>query len=211
MNLSNFTACIKAVKSGDIITILASLQAVGYLIIFILMFLEGPIVTLIAAYAASLEIFNIYYIIILSIFGNLIPDILYFLIGRYSRRRYVENLIHKKIASKSQLKKLEKNLKKHMVKTIAMIKITPFIAIPGIILSGFLKCSFKKFFLISLLTNIACTIVLVSLGFYGGILINTMINHFKLGVFMFLIIVALLIGLYYLIKKAYKKIFIKKL
>ena len=59
MNLSNLTCAVKAVNSGNIPNILASLQISGYLILFILMFFEGPIVTLFAAYAASLNFFNV--------------------------------------------------------------------------------------------------------------------------------------------------------
>lgn len=45
------------------------------------MVVEGPIVTSIAAFAASLGYLDIYMILIISLLGNLIPDILLFFIG----------------------------------------------------------------------------------------------------------------------------------
>lgn len=177
------------------------IQGHGYIVLFILMLIEGPIVTLAASYAASFGVLNIFYIFVLSILGNLIPDMIYFGIGRYSRKDVIERFVHKTIISRSQLRKLEYNLKKHMIKSVVLLKITPFIPIPGIILSGFLRLPIKKFFLISLICNILTALIFVPLGFYLGLATINILKYIDLGGY--LVLVGIFLTLIYLLYRKY--------
>jgi membrane protein DedA with SNARE-associated domain len=189
----------------DIISILWNLiQNNSYLIIFILMLIQGPIITAIAAFMASLGILNIYYILLLAFFGNLIPDMLFFLIGKHSRRKSVENLICRLGFNKSRLLFLERNLKNHLKKAVILIKITPFIPLPGIMLAGFLKIPFKKFFSISILVDIVTISIAAFIGYYSGVIGGTIIHFFRLEKYLlplfviFIFILAWLIKVFYL-------------
>jgi len=110
------------------------------------MLIEGPIATYVAAFAASAGLLNIYIIFILAVFGNLIPDCFFFFVGRHSRVKAVESFLESFWINKSRIKKIEKGLHKHIKKSIVVLKLTPGLGIPGILLAGFTKVPFRKFF-----------------------------------------------------------------
>ena len=51
--------------------ILGYIKTIGYPLMLLIMIVEGPIATLLAAFAASLGFFNIYLVFILSMLGTL--------------------------------------------------------------------------------------------------------------------------------------------
>lgn len=182
-------------------SLLPFLQANGYLIIFILMLVEGPVITSISAFAASLGYLNIYVIILLSLLGNTIPDSLLFLVGRFARRKSVENFVGKFGLSNQRNKRIEQGLKKHAGKSLFLAKITPFMPVPGIMLAGFMKVPFKKFLFIDFLCNLILTTIFTTIGFYFGMAINSIFKYFKAGEYALLIIIPLGLIVYFLSKK----------
>lgn len=63
--------------------LVASLQTYGYILVFGLTVIEGPIVVIIAAFLASQGIFDIYVIAILGWLGDVVGDMLFFFAGRF--------------------------------------------------------------------------------------------------------------------------------
>jgi len=178
----------------------------GYIILFILMFIEGPIATLLASFLSSMGIFNIFYILILSFLGNMIPDTLLFLFGRYSRKRQVESIAEKFGLSKKALVKLEDGLKRHSIKTLILLKSTKFISVFGIVVLGFLKLSSKKFFISVVIFNILFSIIFASIGFFSGVAFSKVLTYSNyIGVFLFCA-VGFIIILAVILKSIFRKI-----
>jgi len=186
-------------------SILTFLQSQGYLIVFLAMFIEGPVITLAAAFAASMDYFNVYIIFLLSFLSRFILDSIFFLIGRLGRRKSTENYIHKLGLNESQIQKIESGFQKHFGKSLIMIKITPFISIPGIILAGFMKNKIKKFVFFDILINLITSAIFTLLGFYFGVAMNPLVKYFKLGGYAFLVLIPLIIILYFVINRFRKK------
>lgn len=160
--------------------ILAFLQVHGYFILLGLMFLEGPIVTYIAAFASSLGIFNAYSVWILSVFASTIFDLTWFFVGKYGGGTSVYRYFINKIG-REKMMKIETFLIDNPAKTVAVIKLTPTLPIPGLILCGAIKVPFKKFFFYSSLVVIAYSSLLVTLGYYSGIAFDTASKYIKYG------------------------------
>ena len=55
----------------------------GYLLMFLVMLVEGPAVTASASLGAALGHFNIFTVFALSFFANFLPDVLYYALGRW--------------------------------------------------------------------------------------------------------------------------------
>jgi membrane-associated protein len=176
------------------------LQMNSYIFLFALMVIEGPIITTISAYAASLGIFNVWVILLLSIFGNLIPDIFFYLLGRFGRTTKVESII-KRYFSHKKLEIIEKNLCQHCGKTLCFIKLCPMIPIPGLILSGFTKIPFKKFLFYDILFNVIFSVIFVLFGYYFGSLINSIFKYFRIGQYSIVGVVLLVLIVYIILKK----------
>ncbi|MCX6707397.1 MAG: glycosyltransferase, partial [Candidatus Woesearchaeota archaeon] len=179
----------------------ALVQTHGYILLLVLMLIEGPITTYTAAFAASLGLFNIYLVFILSILGNVIPDTILFFIGRLTRTSFVESILETFGMNRSRIKKMEIGLKKHIGKSITLFKLTPGLAIPGLIIAGFTKVSFKRFFIVMLLFNMSSAIMFTLLGFYSGIAASTIFKYFKIGDYILLAMIPLIIFIYWIYKK----------
>ena len=184
--------------------LLASLQTSGYFVIFILMFFEGPVVTFVASFLASLGLFNIYVILLLSLLGNVIPDNIIFLLGKYGRTKTIERISEYFGLNKLRRKKIEYGFSKHTGKSIILFKIIPGLAVPGLMLAGFSKASYKRFFIASITFNILSTIIFGLLGFYSGITIATLLKYLRLEKYI-LIVFAIILGIVCLIIQYFKK------
>lgn len=148
---------------------LSTIAQHGYLFLFLLMFAEGTVVTYIAAFAASLDVFNIWIIIILALLGNILPDLLFYSIGRSSRHILTSKFFKFFKLKQSRIIGLERMLEKHFVKAFIVIKLTPVLPLPGLIIAGFIRVKFSKVLKYSLLVTIPYTLFFLLLGYYSGI------------------------------------------
>ena len=176
-------------------------EIIQYIIIYSLMFVEGPIVTYIVSFAAALGYFNIGIIFVLGILGYIIPEIILFRIGGLIRAKGLKRVVSYFGLHKKRIAWLEKNLKNHTIKTIMIIKTVPPLPIPGLVLCGFIRMPFAKFFWINLIFDILYTILFVSLGYYMGLAANTSLKYFKLTQYLLPLAVILAIVIYLLIRK----------
>lgn len=177
----------------------------GYIVLFLIMIFEGPIITYIGAFLASQGVFNIYTILLLSIFGYVIPDTVLFFLGRYSRTKTLERIANFFGLNEKRMEKIERGFSKHAGKSIVSLKLIPGLSVPGIMLAGFSKVSFKRFFIISTILNVIFGVIFTLLGFYSGIAVETILRYLRLEKII-LIILAFLIIILYLIIKYFNKL-----
>jgi membrane protein DedA with SNARE-associated domain len=144
------------------------------------MIVEGPIVTFISAFAASLDVFNVFFVWILSILASTVMDLMWFSIGRYNGETAFYKYFVNKIGE-GRIKRLETYLIDNPFKTIAIIKLTPALPIPGLILSGAIKVPFRKFFPYSSIIVVAYSTLMTVLGYYSGVAFNTVWKYFRYG------------------------------
>jgi membrane-associated protein len=182
------------------------LQNHGYFILLLLMIIEGPIITYVAAFASALDIFSIYWIFILSILGNSIPDKLIYFLGRLGRTKSIEHFVEYFGLNSKKIKILEKHLKEHLTKTLIFSKIVPPFPIPAMLLSGFIKADFKKFFIVTTIFDIVSSIIFAVTGYLSGFMANSTLKYFKIEAYGLPIFTIIAFLAYYLIKWAYKKI-----
>ena len=184
-------------------------QTYGYLFIFFIMIAEGPIITFITAFLASLGILNVYVIFILSVLGSFFPDMICFGIGRYGQK-YVQKRIRD---SKSSLLKTLKLVLTHIetnpLKTIAMIKVVPPLPVWGLILVGTTKMKFKKFVYYTLIVGAPYALFFTLAGFYSGFAFNKLFKYLQIGenilFFAVPIIILIAILLTFILRKIIKK------
>jgi membrane-associated protein len=182
-------------------SLLTFIQHNGYIIMFFLMFLEGPLVTYAYAFAASIGIYNIYIVFILSVLGNLIPDIIYFFIGRFGTKRFLEKYVQEK-----HITKIRHLLENHTGKYLALVKIVPPFPFAGLVFAGMSNMSFKKYFFFVLLIGIPYSLFFTLAGFYSGIAFSTLSRYYLLGQLFLLLIVIIGIIFWLLIRKMSNKI-----
>src|SRR5437762_2032987 len=110
-------------NTSDFSAVFAWTISHGYLLMFIAMLIEGPIVTSAAAFAAALGYFNIPMVFLLSLLGDIVADIIYYAIGYWGRLKIVDRIGPKFGLSKERMGNIEKLLGEHRIKTILAIKL----------------------------------------------------------------------------------------
>ncbi len=144
----------------------------GYSLMFLVMLIEGPAITSAGAFAAKLGYFNIYLVFLLSILGNLIPDILFYAVGYWGRGRLVDRFGHYFKLDKNKIKHLETLMEHHAGKTLFVVKMLPFMAVPGLMAAGLVKMPLKKYITLSTIIILPTSLVFLLIGYYAGAAYN---------------------------------------
>ncbi len=175
-----------------------------YWIIFPLVVIEGPMVTIISGLLASLGYLNFFIAFPVIFAADITSDSIYYFLGRWGRDRF-----HKKnnsfIGIKSrQIVKLERHFEKHGGKTLIIGKYMHLFIIPIMISAGMAKIRYLKFLFFVLIGNLPKSLILILVGFYfgSGYLI---IKHYLDISSAVTIVTVLFISLAYLIYKIFLK------
>ena len=146
------------------------LKHYGYWAMLPLMTIEGPVVTLVSAMLASLGAFFWPWVLILSILGDIIGDVILYFIG-YKYGMHFVRKIGKHIGITERLVlKMEKYFQNHGGKTIFAVKSTTGLCWAAFTAAGIVKMDFKKFLKYSFLGGIVWSGSLVAMGYFYGYL-----------------------------------------
>lgn len=140
----------------------------GYAVMLLLMIVEGPITTMSAAFLASLGYFNIFIVVLLSILGDVIGDILLYSFGYFGGRRALRKIEKVFKIEQNLIKRLEKFFEEKGAKTIFYVKITTGLCFITFFLAGVSKMKFKKFISFSVLGGFFWSIFLSVIGYFFG-------------------------------------------
>lgn len=178
----------------------------NYLIFLMAILAGGPPALYAAGIAASLDLVNIYLIIILSTFVYTIADIFYYLIGFYSRNLFIEKIFSYLKIRKKTIKNLEHRLKRNFLKTIILVKIIFPITVPGLIIAGTSKIPLKKYLFLIIIINAIIVLIATLLGYYSGFILLAFAKYSKIGAWSFLAVFLVIIFILLLIRFLPKKL-----
>ncbi len=156
------------IDTGSFTSSLPTLTAGGYIALFAVILIEGPAITAIGAFAARLGYFDGRIVFLLSILGNLIPDIVYYYMGYFGRQSFVER--HPRIFGPihGHIKRIEQLLRDHPGKTLTVVKMVPIFATPGLVLAGIVRMPLKKYAWWSVAIIIPSSLFFYLVGYYFG-------------------------------------------
>ncbi|MFA6257820.1 MAG: hypothetical protein WC671_02285 [Candidatus Paceibacterota bacterium] len=189
-------------------TTLILLLRYKYLILFPLAAIEGPIVSVFVGFLIYSGVFNFLLAFIILIFGDLIPDTIYFYMGYFSDR---SKFIQKHFLNSTLIVKnigIVKHLwEKHPFKMMFFGKLAYGFATPFLISAGITKMSYKKF--ISYTIPITCFqyAAFMGIGYYLGKSYESAIKYINnFYIVMALMVIIFLIIYVSIIKYARKEI-----
>lgn len=176
-------------------------ETYGYIFIFIAMVIEGPFVTIAAAFAAAAGIFNVYIIFLLSVLSDIEGDVVYYIIGRWGRARFVEKYGKYIGLTSDRIKHFEKLLSENAWKTILIGKTTPFLPTIVLTTAGIFKMPVKKYAKIVMFVILPKTLLYVSIGYFAGRIHNLILDYFHYGAYALISAAIVIILIDYLIRK----------
>jgi membrane protein DedA with SNARE-associated domain len=140
----------------------------GYVVMFLMMCIEGPTVTAAATFAVTLGYFNPWVIFALSIMGDVLPDAIYYGIGRWGGTPFVKKFGKKFGLTEKRIESMEEHIKVHGGKTVAVLKYTPILATPGLMLVGAVKMKWWKYMWFVFIVTLQKTLTFMALGYFFG-------------------------------------------
>jgi membrane protein DedA with SNARE-associated domain len=178
----------------------------GYPLLFIVMLIEGPVITAAAAFAAALHYMNIWVVLALSILANFIPDLVYYAIGYWGRERFLNKYGHYLGITPERIASTEKLAEKHSGKSLFMIKMVPLLATPGLILVGATKMDIKKYAFWSIVIIIPSSLLYLIIGYYFGAAYNTIEHYLNLGIYVAIAAAIIVIAIAYFQRKYFSQL-----
>ena len=154
------------------IVALAAWGTWSYIIIAILVAIEGPIATLLGAVAASLGLLHPGFVFIAAAVGNLTSDTLWYFLGYMGKIEWIQKLSKRLGVSEQKLQVLEKMLHDHAPIVLFISKLTVSPMIPALIATGLIKYPWRKWFPFVFMGEMIWTGSLVVIGFFGLIAIK---------------------------------------
>ena len=140
----------------------------GYPLMFLVMLVEGPVVTAAAAFAAALGYFNIFMVFVLSLLGDAVSDVTYYFIGYWGRVMLVRKYGPRFGLTEDRIKKIEAFFHRHPNKTLIALKLTPVVPTPGLMIVGASRMPLRKFLTVCSVVILPKTVFFMILGYYFG-------------------------------------------
>lgn len=178
----------------------------GYPLLFIVMLIEGPVITAAAAFAAALHYINVWVVLLLSVLANIIPDLVYYVIGYWGRETFINKYGHYIGITPEQIARTEKLAEQHSVKSLFMIKMIPFLATPGLILVGATKMGIKKYAFWSTLIVIASSLFYLIIGYYFGAAYATIDRYLHWGGYLIAAALVIIVVIAYVQRRYFSRL-----
>ncbi len=140
----------------------------GYLLMFLVMLVEGPAITASAALGAALGHFNVFIVFILSFFANFLPDVLYYSLGRWSGQWVLDKFGPRIGLPGGRRERVAQLITDNMGKWLWFIKTIPFISPPGLAVMGALGVPIRRFIWWDIVIVAVTSLIFTVLGYYSG-------------------------------------------
>jgi len=144
----------------------------AYILLAILVAVEGPVITLAGAVAASTGYLNPIMVFVSAGLGNLFADILWYSLGYLGKTEWLLRYGSKLGIKESSLAKLQMDIHAHIRKILFVAKLTLGFVVPTLIAAGLARVPMKRWFGVLFAAECLWTGSLVLIGYYFGYMIQ---------------------------------------
>ncbi len=142
-----------------------------YVLLTLLVMVEGPISILLAATAASSGFLNPLPVFVAASMGNLFGDILWYFLGRSGNFEWALKLKFLKL-DRQRIDFLRQSISQHAVKILLIAKLTNGMIVPTLIATGLARVPMRRWFPFIFVANIFTTSAFVGLGYFTAVNLN---------------------------------------
>ena len=174
-----------------------------YLILGLMVAIEGPIITLIGAAAAAGGFMKPDLVFISASIGNLSADTIWYSVGYAGKIEWLMRLGSKVGVKQLDVQRLRSKMRLHAPKILLLAKVTSGLIIPSLVAAGLARVPWKRWFPSVALGEMLWTGSLVLIGYYAAHSIAQVqkdIRSFAIGSTIFL-----LLGLIWFLRRTLKK------
>jgi membrane protein DedA with SNARE-associated domain len=139
----------------------------SYFILAVLVLIEGPVATLLAAAAASAGLMRPMLVFVSAAVGNLTADTLWWLLGYAGKTEWIHSFGRRLRIRESLIEHLKHNMIKHATRVLFLAKVTVSFSIPALIAAGLLRIRWRRWFPALVGAEVLWTGSLVLIGYYA--------------------------------------------
>ncbi|HEX7555378.1 MAG TPA: VTT domain-containing protein [Leptolinea sp.] len=172
----------------------------NYLIIALLVAIEGPIVTLLGASASASGYLKTGYVMAAAAMGNMTADMVWYRLGYSGKIEWLMPYQRWLGIKPRQMTHLTDEMYKHASKILFFAKLSSGFMIPSLVAAGMAKVPMKKWLPTLLIGEMIWTGVLVFIGYHGTVMLSSIsrgIEYVLLGASIIFLVVMV-----YFIRKA---------
>ncbi len=149
-------------------TITSLIETHGLLVLAPVSILEGPIITVIAAYLAKLGYMNLYAVYVIVVMGDLIGDALFYGFGHGGLRLVPQRWQKRLGLNETRLTSLVENFNRRGGRILVMGKLTHSVGAAILVAAGMAKMPFWKFLWYNLLATLPKSLFFMVIGYTLG-------------------------------------------
>ena len=176
--------------------IIQQLIAQGYMALFLIAIIEGPLITILGGFLSSLGVFNIYIAYLVILIADVIGDLLAYSIGYFGRNRVAVRVLSWLKISEDRLLGLDDFFLRHGGKSIFLAKFITGAGSWTLISAGMARFKLQKFLKYTISAGILKTGAYMALGYFFGhiykLLIQTMNTASAIIVILILLAIAII-------------------
>lgn len=138
-----------------------------YLVLALLVAIEGPVATLLGAAAASAGLMRPSLVIITAALGNLSADLIWYSLGHAGELEWAMRFGRRLGLKPEIIQRLEDGMLKHAARILFMAKLTVSFMIPSLIAAGLVRIPWRRWFPALFAGEMIWTGSLVLIGYYA--------------------------------------------
>jgi membrane protein DedA with SNARE-associated domain len=164
------TTLITVLENAFIVLKSGQLPELGhwtYLILALLVAVEGPIATLLGAAAASAGLMRPGFVFLAASLGNLTGDTLWYSLGYLGKTDWLFRFGKRMGINQKSLERIEDSMCKHATRLLFLAKLSMSLMIPSLIAAGLVKVPWRRWFPGVFGGEMIWTGALVLIGFYA--------------------------------------------
>ena len=146
----------------------------AYILIALLVAVEGPIVTLSGAVASSAGYLDPFLVFLSAAFGNLTADVIWYRLGVLGKKEWLIHYGRWFGVSEQTIHRLHKDMETHIGKILFTAKLTLGFVIPTLVAAGLAKIPWRRWFGGLFIAECLWTGFLVFTGHYFGRYVQTL-------------------------------------
>lgn len=139
----------------------------NYLILLVLVIVEGPLASLLGAVAASAGIMDLRLVFLTVVAGNFLADVSWYLLGYMSKERTLLRYGRWLGLRRRHLQQLRTGMRRHAVKILLVAKFSTGFIIPTLVVAGLVRVPFRQWFPVVFAGELFWATLLLLIGYYA--------------------------------------------
>jgi membrane protein DedA with SNARE-associated domain len=140
----------------------------GLAIVAPLAVIEGPIITVIAAWLASLRILDLWSVVVVVVIADVIGDLGYYALGRFGLNKLPQRWRDRLGLNRARLLGLTEHFRAHGTRTLVIGKLTHSFGAAVLVAAGLGRVPVWQFTWVNFLATIPKSLVFVAIGYSFG-------------------------------------------